>query len=257
MLGFVIRGRTSDSENTAGGRSSFSPQVAKSCDNVPSIRSVAHCVCPTLGVSRVDNSAGSPPISMSRPTRSPAFFPTHAVVLAAHSAKLPRLPLSAPAGSSRTASTTLPILPLTLPFPHAFAILHAFMYTYRLAPALAALLPLPPAFLASGRNNNEELAHATLLRRAAPHAGYDNVLYFDVVYGLPYHVLDVRYLGSVLRMSEAEKLRDVQRHESEGTDARAHVLKKPAKLWTALGFDVMFSITAIAWVLYLVYFQGS
>ncbi|KAJ6565498.1 hypothetical protein DFH09DRAFT_1278596 [Mycena vulgaris] len=93
---------------------------------------------------------------------------------------------------------------------------------------------------------------------------YGNVLYFlitikaiDVVCGLLYPVLDVRYFGSVLRMSEEEKLRDVQRQESEGTDARAYVLKKPVKLWTVLGFCVMFSITVIAWVLYLVYSQGS
>ncbi|KAJ6552196.1 hypothetical protein DFH09DRAFT_1366325 [Mycena vulgaris] len=59
----------------------------------------------------------------------------HVVVLAAHCAKLPRLPPWAPAGSSRAASATLTILPLALPSPHAFAILHGFMYTHRLAPA--------------------------------------------------------------------------------------------------------------------------
>ncbi|KAJ6565588.1 hypothetical protein DFH09DRAFT_1314877 [Mycena vulgaris] len=86
---------------------------------------------------------------------------------------------------------------------------------------------------------------------------YDNALYFDVAYGLLYRIPDVRYFGGVLRMSEAEKLRDVRCQESEGTDARAWVLKKPAKLWTVLGFGVMFSITVVAWVLYLVYSQGT
>ncbi|KAJ6565547.1 hypothetical protein DFH09DRAFT_1314838 [Mycena vulgaris] len=38
------------------------------------------------------------------------IFPAHAVVLAAHCAKLLRLPPSVPSGSSRTA--TLPVLPL-------------------------------------------------------------------------------------------------------------------------------------------------
>ncbi|KAJ6565552.1 hypothetical protein DFH09DRAFT_1473669 [Mycena vulgaris] len=76
----------------------------------------------------------------------------------------------------------------------------------------------------------------------------------DGVYGLLYHVPDVRCFGSVLRMSEAEKLRDVQRQES---DARAYVLQKPVKLWTMFGFGVMFSIAVIARVLYLVYYQGS
>ncbi|KAJ6573033.1 hypothetical protein DFH09DRAFT_1261028 [Mycena vulgaris] len=96
------------------------------------------------------------------------IFPVHAVVLAAHCAKLPRLPPSAPSG--RTASATLPVLPLTLPSPHAFAIIHTFMYTHRLAPALTALLPLPPAFLASASSrgrSGEELTHATLLATLA------------------------------------------------------------------------------------------
>ncbi|KAJ6568268.1 hypothetical protein DFH09DRAFT_918153 [Mycena vulgaris] len=88
------------------------------------------------------------------------IFPVHTVVLAAHCAKLPRLPPSALSGSSRTASATLPVLLLTLPS------LRAFMYTHRLAPALATLLPLPPAFLASASSHGrsgEELTHATLL----------------------------------------------------------------------------------------------
>ncbi|KAJ7441238.1 hypothetical protein FB451DRAFT_1441438 [Mycena latifolia] len=73
-----------------------------------------------------------------------AIFPVHAVVLAAHCAKLPHLLPMPPPAPSRAASATLPILLLTLPSPQAFAILHAFLYTHRLAPALAALLPLPP-----------------------------------------------------------------------------------------------------------------
>ncbi|KAJ6565613.1 hypothetical protein DFH09DRAFT_1473835, partial [Mycena vulgaris] len=89
---------------------------------------------------------GAPPVSY--PTH--AFFPLPAVVLAVHCAKHPRLPPSAPSGLSRTASATLPS-------PHAFAILYAFMYTHRLAPALAALLPLLLL----------ELTHATLLATLA------------------------------------------------------------------------------------------
>ncbi|KAJ6573010.1 hypothetical protein DFH09DRAFT_1459295 [Mycena vulgaris] len=88
-----------------------------------------------------------------------AIFLVHAVVLTAHCAKPPCLPLSARAGSSCTASATLPVLPFTLPSPHAFAILHAFMYTHRLAPALAALLPLPPAFLGSASWAQRRGAH--------------------------------------------------------------------------------------------------
>ncbi|KAJ7130411.1 major facilitator superfamily domain-containing protein [Mycena epipterygia] len=92
---------------------------------------------------------------------------------------------------------------------------------------------------------------------------YNNVMYFlialkslDVVYGMLYHVLDGRYFGGVLRMSEAEKLRDVQLQEAEGSK-RQYPLKRPVKQWTVLGFAVMFALTVTAWVLYLVYAQGS
>ncbi|KAJ6565508.1 hypothetical protein DFH09DRAFT_1314806 [Mycena vulgaris] len=122
------------------------------------------------------------PAALSVPLRAPpgkggervavhTIFPVQAVVLAAHYAKLPRLAPSAPGGSSRTASATLPVLPPTLPSPHAFAIFYAFMYTRRLAPALAALLPLPPAFLSSSSSHGhsgEELTHATLRATLAP-----------------------------------------------------------------------------------------
>ncbi|KAJ6565521.1 hypothetical protein DFH09DRAFT_467038 [Mycena vulgaris] len=131
------------------------------------------------GITSRSPPARPPPRHAHRPLRTPgaapvsypmhAIFPVHAVVLAAHCAKLPRLSPSVPAGSSRTASATLHVLPLTLPSPHAFAILHAFTYTHRLAPALAALLTLP-AFLASfsyhGRSG-EELTHPTLLATLA------------------------------------------------------------------------------------------
>ncbi|KAJ6573022.1 hypothetical protein DFH09DRAFT_1312303 [Mycena vulgaris] len=89
-----------------------------------------------------------------------AIFPVHAVMLAAHCTKLPRLPPSAPAGSSRTASATLPVLPRTLPSLHAFAILHAFMYTHHLAPASVA--PPPHLFLP------QEFAHQPSSRPSPP-----------------------------------------------------------------------------------------
>ncbi|KAJ7178164.1 hypothetical protein C8R46DRAFT_1329206 [Mycena filopes] len=79
------------------------------------------------------------------------IFPVHAVVLAAHCAKLPVLPPPSRSSSSSRGSAhlTLPILPIALPSQAAFSILHAFMYTHRIDAALGALLPLPPAFLAS------------------------------------------------------------------------------------------------------------
>ncbi|KAF7366835.1 Clampless protein 1 [Mycena sanguinolenta] len=75
-----------------------------------------------------------------------SLFPVHAVVLAAHCAKLPPLP---PAPVSSHSTLTLPVLPINLPSPPAFAILHAWMYTGRLDAALGSLLPLPAPFLAT------------------------------------------------------------------------------------------------------------
>ncbi|KAJ7130454.1 hypothetical protein C8R44DRAFT_872255 [Mycena epipterygia] len=92
-----------------------------------------------------------------------AIFPVHAVVLAAHCATLRRCSRPAPAHSH--SSVSLPALPLALPSPQAFAILHGFMYTHYLAPAFAALLPLPFAFLASLErlSNAQDTAHAAIL----------------------------------------------------------------------------------------------
>ncbi|KAJ6573056.1 hypothetical protein DFH09DRAFT_1459423 [Mycena vulgaris] len=86
-------------------------------------------------------------------------FPVHAVVLGAHCAKL-RPPCARALRAWRARRSS----------PHAFAILHTFTYTPRLAPALAALLPLPPAFLSSASSHGrsgEELTHATLLATLA------------------------------------------------------------------------------------------
>ncbi|KAJ7151312.1 hypothetical protein C8R43DRAFT_1190717 [Mycena crocata] len=80
------------------------------------------------------------------PDAQQSLFPVHAVVLAAHCAKLPRLP---PPARSSSSSAVLPVCPLALPSPQAFSILHAFMYTHRLDAALSALLPLPASFIES------------------------------------------------------------------------------------------------------------
>ncbi|KAJ7084686.1 hypothetical protein C8R44DRAFT_894125 [Mycena epipterygia] len=93
----------------------------------------------TLAIAPAGNDVGGPH----------AIFPVHTVVLAAHCAALP--PLPRPAHSSHASS--------------AFAILHGFMYTHRLA-----LLPLSPAFLASlerpsnshSHSNSQDAAHAAI-----------------------------------------------------------------------------------------------
>ncbi|KAJ6625112.1 major facilitator superfamily domain-containing protein [Mycena sp. CBHHK59/15] len=93
---------------------------------------------------------------------------------------------------------------------------------------------------------------------------YDNLLYFlialksvDAIYGMLYHFLDVRYFGGVLRMSEAERLRDVRDANDEKTPRRHYALTGPVRLVTVLGVAVMGALVVTAWVIYLVYSQGS
>ena len=75
------------------------------------------------------------------------LFPIHSLVLASHCARLPRLPHSQ--ASTSSSQVTLPVLPMTVPSPAAFAVLHQFMYHHRLDSVLKALFPLPPNFLQS------------------------------------------------------------------------------------------------------------
>ncbi|KIJ16374.1 hypothetical protein PAXINDRAFT_75692 [Paxillus involutus ATCC 200175] len=76
---------------------------------------------------------------------------THAVVLASHCASLPRLPPSPVSGHpNATVSVTLPVLPLSIPSPAAFAPLHAFLYTHSIPQLLSTLVPaIPASFLST------------------------------------------------------------------------------------------------------------
>ncbi|KAJ6565551.1 hypothetical protein DFH09DRAFT_1363759 [Mycena vulgaris] len=109
----------------------------------------------TRSPSRRPRRARAGPESSERDTAY-AIFPVHAVMLAAHCAKLPRLPPSARAGSSRTASATLP--------PHTF------MYP---PPRPRPRLPTPAFFSSSSSHSaprssrGEELTHQTLLATLA------------------------------------------------------------------------------------------
>ncbi|KAJ7440695.1 hypothetical protein B0H11DRAFT_1737750 [Mycena galericulata] len=75
------------------------------------------------------------------------LFPIHELLLAAHCTKLPRLPPIALIDTTSPKRCNLPVLPITLPSPQAFAILHSFMYDNCPEVALATLLPLHPTFL--------------------------------------------------------------------------------------------------------------
>lgn len=61
----------------------------------------------------------------------------------------------------------MPVLPLSLPSPAAFSILHQFMYHHRLDAVLQALFPLPSAFLhnLSHQTVQSTLASGTMLHQ--------------------------------------------------------------------------------------------
>ncbi|KAI0705453.1 hypothetical protein C8Q76DRAFT_630611 [Earliella scabrosa] len=82
------------------------------------------------------------------PSTTVPLFPASALVMAAHCALLP--PLPPPSRSAgRRAALTLPIVPLTVPSPDTYPLLHAYLHTMRPDTLLASLLPalassLPP-----------------------------------------------------------------------------------------------------------------
>ncbi|KAH9903345.1 hypothetical protein C8Q73DRAFT_662130 [Cubamyces lactineus] len=68
------------------------------------------------------------------------LYPASALVLASHCALLPSLPQGLPP-NGRRAALTLPIIPLTVPSPETFPLLHAYLHTMRPDTLLASLLP--------------------------------------------------------------------------------------------------------------------
>ncbi|KAG5643516.1 hypothetical protein DXG03_000708 [Asterophora parasitica] len=81
------------------------------------------------------------------PSEGAMLFPVHSIVLATHCAHLP--PLSPSPPRPHSPSIQLPVLPLSMPSPPAFAILHSFMYHHRLDSVLKGLFPMPSGFLQS------------------------------------------------------------------------------------------------------------
>ncbi|KAJ7139596.1 hypothetical protein C8R44DRAFT_606082 [Mycena epipterygia] len=67
------------------------------------------------------------------------LYPIHDLVFGAHCAALPSLPASQPAPCASRA--TIPVVPLRLPSPETFPLLHAHLYTRQPAALLAALAP--------------------------------------------------------------------------------------------------------------------
>ncbi|EGO01212.1 hypothetical protein SERLA73DRAFT_167340 [Serpula lacrymans var. lacrymans S7.3] len=94
---------------------------------------------------------------------------THSLILAAHCASLPRLPHSTPPSSPGTVSITIPVLPLSIPAPQAFAPLHSFMYTHSTATLMSALLPACPSSFLSSLSTSSASARGTLSSGPALH----------------------------------------------------------------------------------------
>ncbi|KAJ7026541.1 hypothetical protein C8F04DRAFT_1045526 [Mycena alexandri] len=69
--------------------------------------------------------------------RQISLFPIHDLVFGMHCTNLPTLPASRPSSSS--SHTTVPVVPLRLPSPATFSLLHAYLYTQQPATLLASL----------------------------------------------------------------------------------------------------------------------
>ncbi|KAF7366433.1 hypothetical protein MSAN_00900200 [Mycena sanguinolenta] len=95
---------------------------------------VVAAACPTHMLA-VFNDA---PLSFGQ-KRQVSLFPVHDLVLRVHCTNLPTLPLSQPSTSSSHA--TVPVIPLRLPSPETFPLLHAYLYTRDSASLLASLRP--------------------------------------------------------------------------------------------------------------------
>ncbi|KAJ7726879.1 hypothetical protein B0H16DRAFT_1591557, partial [Mycena metata] len=65
------------------------------------------------------------------------LFPIHDLVFSMHCTNLPTLPAARP--SSSPSHTTVPVVPLRLPSPETFPLLHAYLYTKQPATLLASL----------------------------------------------------------------------------------------------------------------------
>ncbi|KAJ7173135.1 hypothetical protein C8R43DRAFT_1119937 [Mycena crocata] len=81
---------------------------------------------------------GDTPLTFGQ-KRHVSLYPFHDLVVGAHCANLPALPASQPSTSS--SRTTVPVVPLRLPSPETFPLLHAYLYTQQPETLLAALAP--------------------------------------------------------------------------------------------------------------------
>ena len=80
----------------------------------------------------------------AKPATRVSLFPVHAIILAAHCARLPPFPQSASRTPAEAGSKiTLPIMTFSIPNPETFPIILHYLYTKRVDRLSSALLPLP------------------------------------------------------------------------------------------------------------------
>ncbi|KAF7439797.1 hypothetical protein PC9H_000133 [Pleurotus ostreatus] len=102
-------------------------------------------------------------IAPSKPSSSHSadaltIVPTHALVLASQCALLPRFPASSSANPG-SPQIQLPVIPVSLPSPAAFQLLHPFLYTHNLGALLASLLPMPQGFVQAPGFGGDHVKH--------------------------------------------------------------------------------------------------
>jgi len=144
---YIRRGLLNDANKMLAGISSLAPS------HLPSSLPKSH-LPPALAIPlRTSTTQPSYPthvlaVSSSKSLNDQAMvFPVHALALASHCALLPRLPPSHQ--QPHSPSLHLPVLPLSLPSPAAFSVLHSYIYNHRLEAVLKALFPVPSGFLQS------------------------------------------------------------------------------------------------------------
>ncbi|EJF61781.1 hypothetical protein DICSQDRAFT_136297 [Dichomitus squalens LYAD-421 SS1] len=115
------------------------------------------------------------------PSTTVPLFPASALVMAVHCSLLPPLPQTH-RSAGRRAALTLPIVPLTVPSPETYALLHAYLHTMRPDTLLASLLPslassLPQVSVSSSSMGSNKLVYVAqfssdrLVRLASALAG--------------------------------------------------------------------------------------
>ncbi|KAF8961868.1 hypothetical protein BDZ97DRAFT_1663695 [Flammula alnicola] len=123
------------------------------------------------------------------------MFPVHNIIIAAQCSALPRLPPSSPPSQGML---HIPVLPLALPSPAAFKVLHGYLYSHSLDSVLKSLFPLPSSFvhglshhtvqstLASGSSLHQLSAYlcssaGSSLQTLTTHAAHVKELWQDMV----------------------------------------------------------------------------